>query len=207
MPSCGDWLSGRYSKQTQALETSHSGVPINVGMHQSDSLVPEGSSDPIPPGPEGQIEIPFVPAHERQTLLNPQNHQLKDDTIVVVGHSGASRRKRKRDKAKGVTSSSQSKSVTRLGDAETSPSTGDHDWEVEEFDYSSIPNLLDNESKHGGARGVHEDDERKKKKQRHGKGMLMASSYTSCVNSTLSPPRHETTSTTQVFVPSWYFGR
>ena len=161
--------------QTQALETSHSDVPMNIGIDQSNSVGPE-ASDPIPPGPEGQIEIPFVPAHKRQTLPDPQNHQLKDDTIVVVGQAGARQRKRKRDKAREIISSSQSKSGTQLGGAKTSTSTGDCDREVEEFDYSSVPNLLDNESKRGHARGVHEEDDRRKKKQRHGKGMLMTSS-------------------------------
>ncbi|KAI9462261.1 ribonuclease H-like domain-containing protein [Boletus coccyginus] len=119
------------------------------------------SSD-ISPGPAGQIEIPFVPAHKRQTLSNPQSYELKDDTIVVVGQAGTRQRKRKRDKARGVASPSQSKSGT-------SASTGDHDQEVEEFDYSSVPNLLDNESKREDARGVLEED-RRKKKQRQGKG-------------------------------------
>lgn len=162
------------SMQTQALETSLSGVPVNVGVDQNNSVV-STTSDPILPGPEGQIEIPFVPAHKRQTLSNPQNYEIKDDTIVVVGQAGARQRKRKRDKARAIPPTSQLKSGTRLGGAETSASTVDHDREVEEFDYSSVPNLLDNESKHGDALAVHEEDGRRTKKQRHVKGMLTSS--------------------------------
>ena len=149
--------------QTQTLL---SGVPANAGIDQNNSAVPEASD--IPLGPAGQIEIPFVPAHKRQTLANPQNFELKDDTVVVVGQAGTRQRKRKRDKVRGVASVSQPKSGT-------SASTGDRDQEEEEFDYSSVPNLLDNESKRGDARGVHVEDERRKKKQRHGKGMSMSS--------------------------------
>lgn len=127
------------------------------------------------PGPEGQIEIPFVPAHKRQTLSNPQNYEIKDDTIVVVGQAGARQRKRKRDKARAIPPTPQSKSGTRLGGAETPLSIADHDREAEEFDYSSVPNLLDNESKRGDVEGVHEEDERRTKKQRHGKGVLTSS--------------------------------
>lgn len=188
------------SMQTQ---TSLSGVPLNAGVDENSSAMPEPSD--IPSGPAGQIEIPFVPAHQRRTLANPQNYELKDDTIVVVGQAGTRQRKRKRDKARGVASVSQTKSGT-------STSTGDHDQEEEEFDYSSVPNLLDNESKHGDARGVHEEDERRKKKQRHGKGMSMSSPdrhskkknanaicYASCAEPASSSPWYETTFAPQVF--------
>lgn len=162
------------SMQTQVLETSHSGATMNVGVDQNNSTVSE-TSDPTPPGPEGQIEIPFVPAHKRQTLSSSQDHQFKDDTIIVVGQAVARQRKRKRDKARGISSVSQSTSELRLGGPEASTSTVNYDREVEEFDYSSVPNLLDDEGMHGHARGVHEGDERRRKKQRHGKGMLMTS--------------------------------
>lgn len=147
--------------QMQALDTSLS----DIGMNQNSSTVPEASD--ISPGPAGQIEIPFVPAHKRQTLSDPQSYELKDDTIVVVGQAGTRQRKRKRDKARGVASPSQSKPGT-------SASTGDYDQEVEEFDYSSVPNLLDDESKREDVRGVLEED-RRKKKQRQGKGVSMSS--------------------------------
>jgi hypothetical protein len=156
------------SMQTQA---SLSSVPVNAGIDQNNSAVPELSDTPS--GLAGQIEIPFVPAHKRQTLANPQNNELKDDTIVVVGQAGTRQRKRKRDKARGVASALQSKSGA-------SASTGDHDQEEEEFDYSSVPNLLDNESKRGDARGVHEEEERRKKKQRHGKGMSRSTFEKKC---------------------------
>ncbi|KAG9315669.1 ribonuclease H-like domain-containing protein [Chiua virens] len=148
------------SVQTQASETSPSGVP------EGNSTVHEASA-PIPPGFEGQIEMPFVPSHKRHTLSNPQNYEPKDDTIVVVGQAGTRQRKRKRDKAKNNALTSQLKSGTR--GVESSTSAGDHDREMEEFDYSSVPNLLDNEGVRESG-GVHEEDERRKKKQRHAKG-------------------------------------
>ncbi|KAF8133915.1 ribonuclease H-like domain-containing protein [Boletus edulis] len=134
---------------------------------KNNAAVP-GASD-ILTGPAGQVEIPFVPAHRRQTISNPQN-ELEDDTIVFVGAGGTRQRKRKRDQARATASMSQSKSEAHLGDAEISISTDDHDQEVKEFDYSSVPNLLDDESTHGDTRGMHEEDGRKKK-QRHGKGL------------------------------------
>ncbi|KAF8440803.1 ribonuclease H-like domain-containing protein [Boletus edulis BED1] len=153
------------SVKTQALETLLSGVPGNAGTDKNNAAVP-GASD-ILTGPAGQVEIPFVPAHRRQTISNPQN-ELEDDTIVFVGAAGTRQRKRKRDQARATASMSQSKSEAHLGDAEISISTDDHDQEVKEFDYSSVPNLLDDESTHGDTRGMHEEDGRKKK-QRHGK--------------------------------------
>ena len=152
----------------QALDAPHSSDPVNDGMRQSDTAAPE-VSDPIPPGPEGQIEIPFVPSHKRQNLLNPQD-EPKDDTIVVVGRANARQRKRKREKAKGITPTSQSNFASRS--TESPAPTNDYDQEMEEFDYSRVPNLLDTESK-PDARGLHDEDERKRKKQRHGKGMLI----------------------------------
>lgn len=160
------------STQTQALEASFSNVPMNPAK-DGDNSAASNASD-IPPGPAGQIEIPFIPAHKRQTLSNQQNCELMDDTIVIVGQAGTRQRKRKRDKAR-VTSTSQLKSGTQSTGAETSPSIGGHDQEAEVFDYSSVPNLLDDESKHGDTRGGHEEDERTKKKQRHGKGMPTSS--------------------------------
>ena len=190
--------------QTQALDTSLS----DVGMNQNSSTVPEVSD--ISSSPAGQIEIPFVPAHKRQTLSNPQNYELKDDTIVVVGQAGTRQRKRKRDKARGVASPSQSKPGT-------SASTGDHDQEAEEFDYSSVPNLLDNESKREDAWGVLEEDSRRKKKQRQGKGVSMSSPkrhLKKCERHTLCFLHgnffvfilHETTSAIHAFAP-WCNGR
>lgn len=159
------------SLQTQGLETSLSDIVVNAGVDQSNSVA-LGTSDHIPPGLEGQVEIPFVPAHKRQTLSNPQNYEIKDDTIVVVGQAGARQRKRKRDKVRGISPTPLSKSGTQLGGAETSAPTGDHDREVEEFDYSSVPNLLDDEGRRGYTQTVREENERRPKKQKHGKGML-----------------------------------
>lgn len=141
-------------------------------IEENSSAAPETSD--IPPGPAGQVEIPFVPAHKRQALANPDNRELKDDTIVFVGRANT-RRKQRGDKAR-IALTSRSKSEPQSSGT-GAPSATHDDREIEEFDYSSVPNFLDSESKHGNARGMHEESERKKKKQRHdGKGMPMSSS-------------------------------
>ena len=153
--------------QTQAVGMSLPNLPVDAGMDENNSAMPNTAD--IPASTIAH-EVSFVPAYQRQTLPNPQNLGLKDDTIVVVGQAGTRQRKRKRDKAR-VVSTSRLKSGTQSGGAETSASIGDHDQEVEEFDYSTVSNLLDDEGEHGNTRGMHEENERRKKKQRHGKGV------------------------------------
>lgn len=155
------------SMQTQAVGMSLPNLPVDAGMDENNSAMPNTAD--IPASTIAH-EVSFVPAYQRQTLPNPQNLGLKDDTIVVVGQAGTRQRKRKRDKAR-VVSTSRLKSGTQSGGAETSASIGDHDQEVEEFDYSTVSNLLDDEGEHGNTRGMHEENERRKKKQRHGKGV------------------------------------
>lgn len=122
----------------------------------------------------GQIEIPFVPAQQRQHRLSAPT---EDDLIVVVGQTGARQRKRKREKhrasAPQSTTCPQSEAVV-----------GDQNAELYSFDYSSVPNPLDGKGDHrpGRERRV-EDDDRKKKRQRQNQGkfyLLCDRHYSQC---------------------------
>ncbi|KAG0704825.1 ribonuclease H-like domain-containing protein [Suillus ampliporus] len=93
----------------------------------------------------GQVEIPFIPSNQRQSRLAP----VSDDTIVVVGQA----RQRKRKRIKSAVSGKPS-----IGDQEDA-------GEDEAFDYTTVPNLLDDVPP-----APEELDTRKKKKQKDVKG-------------------------------------
>jgi exosome complex exonuclease RRP6 len=80
--------------------------------------------------PDGQIEIPFVPAAQRQTVPLAE---VPMDTIVVVGQR---QKKRKRDRAPKLAATTVAAAPS---DADAAPADAD----IEEFDYSSAPNILD----------------------------------------------------------------
>ncbi|KAF9446370.1 hypothetical protein P691DRAFT_794509 [Macrolepiota fuliginosa MF-IS2] len=104
-----------------------------------------------------QIELPFVPAAQRQTITRVE--EKEKDTIVVVGQSKA--KKRKRTKANAV---NQNRSQSK--DEELKPETDTNDdntAEAETFDFASVPNILDDNPDV-------EDRKPVKKKQRKGKG-------------------------------------
>ncbi|KAF9221508.1 hypothetical protein BS17DRAFT_784858 [Gyrodon lividus] len=147
------------SVKTEPRESTQSGIFINASTNSSSTAPSVSASTPA-----AQVEIPFVPAHQRQSTLNPLIYApLEDDTIIVVGQGGARQRKRKREKTRGLGQIAPSKSGARSG-----ASTSDQGGEVEEFDYSNVPNLLDGD---GDDRGVGEpggvggEGETKKKKQ------------------------------------------
>lgn len=73
---------------------------------------------------EQQIEMPFIPASERQ---KPDTVPMEDDTIVVVGQQ-TTRKKRKRTKAKPV-------------------AEDEDEEEIEAFNYSTAGNILDDNPK------------------------------------------------------------
>lgn len=103
------------------------------------------------PAIAGQMEIPFVPIAQRQ-----QPAQVIDDSIVVVGQ--ARKKKRKRTKA-------DSTSGALMDDGETPgmEDGGVEEEEVEAFDYSTVPNILDDVP-------TPNTEGRKKKKPKHQKG-------------------------------------
>ena len=89
----------------------------------------------VEPAIHEQIEIPFVPVLQRQLI-----RQNTDDTIIVVGQSH--RRKRKRSKKQAVEASTEVND--RLLDEVNRTKS---DSEEEPFDYGSVPNILDIDSK------------------------------------------------------------
>ncbi|KAG1898234.1 ribonuclease H-like domain-containing protein [Suillus fuscotomentosus] len=116
---------------------------VSLGSASTQPAIPFSSMAPAeaPDGILGQVEIPFIPTDQRQPRLAP----VSDDTIVVVGQ--ARQKKRKRIK-------------TTVLDK---PQTGDQDdmGEDEAFDYTTVPNLLDDLPP-----APEELDMRKKKKQK-----------------------------------------
>jgi exosome complex exonuclease RRP6 len=88
-------------------------------------------SEEVPAGEDGmQVEIPFVPAAQRQSAPVPE---VPMDTIVVVGQR---QKKRKRERApKTVADGDAAAAAAEPAEpAET---------ELEPFDYASAPNILD----------------------------------------------------------------
>lgn len=86
-----------------------------------------------------EIEIPFIPASQRPVkVLNEEQ-----DTIVVVGQT---RQKRKRAKASigadGVEATSSS-AGGKVKKTKVTNETGVEDEDREAFDFSAIPNILD----------------------------------------------------------------
>ena len=94
-----------------------------------------------------QVEIPFVPASQRLDTKHKNTEDSVKDSIVVVG---AQRKKRKRVKGEG---------------AATKPKE-----DVDEFDYSTVPNILDDGSDH------EEETVDKKRKRKHREGEHISSS-------------------------------
>jgi exosome complex exonuclease RRP6 len=87
-------------------------------------------SEEVPAGEDGmQVEIPFVPAAQRQSAPVPE---VPMDTIVVVGQR---QKKRKRERAPKPTADVDAAAAVEPAEpAET---------ELEAFDYASAPNILD----------------------------------------------------------------
>ncbi|KAJ3571226.1 hypothetical protein NP233_g3891 [Leucocoprinus birnbaumii] len=105
---------------------------------------------------EMQIEIPFVPASQRQA--QPPMEEKEKDTIVVVGQSKS--KKRKRTKSALSTDKLSSKSKAKANGSEEE-GAGDE----EQFDFASVPNILDD-----NPQIMDEKEKRVKKKQKKGKG-------------------------------------
>jgi exosome complex exonuclease RRP6 len=107
-----------------------------------------------------EVEIPFVPASQRKPT------QVVEDSIVVVGQ--ARQRKRKRTKA-----AAEDASALRSADGFNGKKTQDEQPntskvevpgdEEEPFDFSTVPNILDN-NPNSEASSV----KKKKRKQKHG---------------------------------------
>jgi len=101
------------------------------------------------------VEIPFIPAPQRSTeVVNEEQ-----DTIVVVGQA---RRKRKRPKATsadGVETTSSSGKKTKV-----TKGVEAKDEDGEAFDFSAVPNILDDNPNLGDEKAKKKKRERKEKK-------------------------------------------
>ncbi|KAI0345691.1 hypothetical protein BDW22DRAFT_1426352 [Trametopsis cervina] len=134
----------------------HGGLSIAPAMPSlpaaSASIAAEesGNMEVVPETITEQVEIPFVPANERQDKRAAVVETVAD-TIVVVGQP--QRKKRKREKKAADVSNVQRESEQPAADAE--------------FDYSTVSNILDEGSDHEPAGPVGGPRKRKQKGQGH----------------------------------------
>jgi hypothetical protein len=101
-------------------------------INSANTLATATSSDTEAPNAgTGMIEIPYIPASNRQTT------QIAEDTIIVVGQRQVKKRKRTKNTTPDVSETAEGTSATKR---HKSPSEDD----VSEcFDYSAVPNILD----------------------------------------------------------------
>ncbi|KAH7885166.1 hypothetical protein F5I97DRAFT_1937438 [Phlebopus sp. FC_14] len=145
--------------ETKIQDISGLDVTTAEGVQDTSLTVPV-ASNLTSSTPATQVEIPFVPVHQRQSTSNALLYTpLEDDTIVVVGQAGARQRKRKRDKNRGLVSKSA-----------VEASAGNNDGDVTEFDYSKVPNLLDGDAAEGNP-GVAGEESERRKRRKQGKGL------------------------------------
>ncbi|KAJ7621619.1 ribonuclease H-like domain-containing protein [Mycena polygramma] len=125
------------SRFEEVVARIHSALVIVPSMPVIDSTAIADSADSIPGEPAHgmQVEVPYVPAAQRTTK---QVVEVVDDSIVVVGQA----RQKKRKRAKADTG------VDGEADEDSSKATkkGKHDapgGDAEAFDFSAVPNILD----------------------------------------------------------------
>lgn len=107
-----------------------------------------------------QIEIPYVSASQRPTK---QAIQEQNDTIVVVGQA-RQKRKRRAEKHGDLAADTPSTDKNEKSMSENRQSgTTEHQ---EPFDFSSIPNILDDG--HDTGNGTEELSDKRRKKQKKG---------------------------------------
>ncbi|KAH8114700.1 ribonuclease H-like domain-containing protein [Phellopilus nigrolimitatus] len=108
----------------------------NVTVNETEGIDRSDVSKSVPsPVEVEQIEIPFIPARQRQQHVMEE----KEDSIVVVGK--ARQKKRKRSKQDTETEGVEGETKKAKGQSEMglSPEAS----EAEPFDYASAPNFLD----------------------------------------------------------------
>ena len=110
-----------------------------------------------------EVEIPYVPAAQRNRAAVP----TVDDTIVVVGQP---KKKRKRAAAERGEANGDAEGRERAAVKEEAA-------EVEAFDYSSVPNILDDVPIEDAAEGP---SSRKKKKHAKGEDSSGYRAYGGC---------------------------
>jgi exosome complex exonuclease RRP6 len=107
-----------------------------------------------------EVEIPFVPASQRKAA------QVVEDSIVVVGQARQRKRKRTKAAVEDVDSLRLANGLDGKKARDEQPNViskdevaGDED---EPFDFSTVPNILDNNSDNEAS------SLKKKRKQKHG---------------------------------------
>jgi exosome complex exonuclease RRP6 len=122
------------------------------------------ASNAVAGAPDMQIEIPYIPATQRKTIT----HEA-DDSIVVVGQARPKKRKRHLKSTTGGKGSVVSNETLNTSDPRGIPDSDSapEPQEVQEpFDFSSVPNILDDNP------DVELKNEKKPKQQR--KGIVLA---------------------------------
>ncbi|EJD50781.1 hypothetical protein AURDEDRAFT_159928 [Auricularia subglabra TFB-10046 SS5] len=99
----------------------------------------DGDYIPIPTAPE---EIPFVPKDQRKTAADPND----GDEIVVVGRHKKRKRAVPKAEAEGAGASEASQEVDTARRKKAKKPAAAEVPEVEEFDYSAAPNMLDEDA-------------------------------------------------------------
>ncbi|KAF7354798.1 Exosome complex exonuclease RRP6 [Mycena sanguinolenta] len=147
-------------------------VEGKVTQHTDADSSPQNTGEPA----HGmQVEVPYVPASQRTTKNAAE--VIVDDSIVVVGQARQKKRKRAKtdtgvdgdgDSASPAPANSATPKKKKLPKTESGAETEKPgEAEVETFDFSAVPNLLDDVP--------NEEDNRvkKKKKQKQGKDKPM----------------------------------
>ncbi|KAG5642308.1 hypothetical protein DXG03_003028 [Asterophora parasitica] len=100
-----------------------------------------------------QVEIPFVPAAQRKTTA-----QTVDDSIVVVGQARQKKRKRTKSTPDGAVSASAEGLSQKSKPQHEGSGSKDEPGEPEPFDFSAVPNILDD--------NPHTEETKQKKRQK-----------------------------------------
>ncbi len=123
-----------------------------------------------------QVEIPFVPASERQQTKLVTTTTTEKDTIVVVGKPQRKKRKKERKAADASGTGSPQLESEEAADATA-------------FDYSAVSNILDEASDHEPDASVGSGRKRKQKqRQRQGKGIQYHTRYVGLTCTFVGPP-------------------
>ena len=140
----------RYQEAVLRIHSSLVIAPSIPGIPGAETLLKQAETDLVPsndvvPGTGTetasleQVEIPFVPAHERQTQsLIPK---VEGDAIVTVGRTRERKRKRPRLDEPIIRNNDVKKVKDEVPD--TSRVIEAVEPKTEEFDYGSAPNFLD----------------------------------------------------------------
>ncbi|KAJ7929003.1 hypothetical protein B0H13DRAFT_2652544 [Mycena leptocephala] len=152
------------SRFQEVVARIHSALVIVPSMPVADSGVGADSAVPISGEPAHgmQVEVPYVPTAQRTTK---QVVEVVDDSIVVVGQ--ARQKKRKRPKTDsgvgGDAGDDATEDPASLKKPKKQEKRDAQDGEKEAFDFSAVPNILDDVPNSEDMRV------KKKKKQKQGK--------------------------------------